>query len=498
MIIIKYARNPTIKQSQLDDFLGKPTKTLYDMRVQKEYKAARKMFRKWLPVQLRRAPDPGVPRAVWGRQTSLFEHVDQKLLPILPKPAYAWRFRGIIARVYEDFAINVISEREWFITHALSAFNGYFNHLFEFVDFSYFDDLQEKLETHGVSFKRIFMHDVIAYELLRAQLGFKDYTGIEKMALFIGNIPLKGILHDDSFLPSASDTSRVMRCIPPAGLLNFMYMLVTQLINLKVIVPRILVWDCQFVHSNCNDNPNPKTKRYNDYDAGYGRHNGKKLGVGFKISRLYAYCGSWSRAFEVYFEVFPANKSDNPIFRETLVHFMNLKLGTWDIILGDTGAYSEQSLELCLYYGMHPIIRAKTGLVNQPVIDVKKGYWFNTAYFPSGWTADDVVAMYACRPVIEACQSWNDTIYNASRMNTRGKGNVIRHQAILNILTLTRAITACKIGRIDLIPVVTAFSTAREFMIPSGWQPVGRKSGFDTLLPPPRFNLAHKKNDNDG
>nr|MDO8085048.1 hypothetical protein [Candidatus Sigynarchaeum springense] len=145
-----------------------------------------------------------------------------------------------------------------------------------------------------------------------------------------------------------------------------------------------------------------------------------------------------------------------------------------------------------------PIIRAKKGLINQPVVEARKGYLFNPNYFPPGWTKDDVMTMYTRRPVIEACQSWNDTIYNASRMNTRGKANAIRQQAILAILSLSRTIAAFKLGRIDLIPVVTAFSTAREFMNPSGWEPVAQKSGFDTMLKPPRFQLPSQRRRNSG
>ena len=375
----------------------------------------------------------------------------------------------------------------------MPTFKGYFNYFFEFVDFSFFDDVQAELENKDVRFKGIFIHDVVAYELLRFQLGFRDYTGIEKMSYFIANNPLVGILHDETFLPSASDTSYIMRRIPPEALLDFRNMLVTELIELKVLVPGILVWDCQFVHSNCSDNGNKETKTYNDWHAGYGRHVGKKLGVGYKISRLYAYCGSWERAFEIYFEVFPANRSDNPIFRETLVHFMQLKIGTWKIIIGDTGSYSVASLELARWFGMHPILRAKKNLKNQPVEEVKEGYWFNKDYYPPGWTKDDVMAMYTKRPAIEAGQSWNDTIYNASRMNTRGRANAIRQQAMLNILALTRAITAHKIGRNDLIPVVTAFMMAREFVISSAWPPIAQKAGYDILLPPARFKWKKKE-----
>ncbi len=45
--------------------------------------------------------------------------------------------------VYDDYAAKMISEKEWNLLHALSDFTGFFNHLFEFNNFSYFDDLQK-------------------------------------------------------------------------------------------------------------------------------------------------------------------------------------------------------------------------------------------------------------------------------------------------------------------------------------------------------------------
>src|SRR5271157_1783217 len=256
MIIIKCHRKPTIKQSQLDDISGQPTILKFNMKIRSEKRAAQRQFGKWLPDKKRKKKVLPAQRDTWGRQTSLLDFLPKMLLPSLPKPAYAWRFRSIPCLLYEDFAVDVISAKEWCWLHALPNFTGYFNHLFEFVDFSYFDDLQVELENNGVSFKHMSIHDGVAYELLRFQLGFHDYTGIEKMSYFIANNPLVGVLHDKTFLPSANDTSYIMQRIPPEKLLDFRNLLVNELIELKVLVPGILVWDCQFVHSNCNDNGN--------------------------------------------------------------------------------------------------------------------------------------------------------------------------------------------------------------------------------------------------
>ena len=64
---------------------------------------------------------------------------------VLPKAPYLQRFKGIPQMVYDDYASKLISEKEWNLLHALSDFTGFFNHLFEFNNFSYFDDIQEEL-----------------------------------------------------------------------------------------------------------------------------------------------------------------------------------------------------------------------------------------------------------------------------------------------------------------------------------------------------------------
>ncbi|MEX2681808.1 MAG: hypothetical protein Q6373_009410 [Candidatus Sigynarchaeota archaeon] len=78
-------------------------------------------------------------------------------------------------------------------------------------------------------------------------------------------------------------------------------------------------------------------------------------------------------------------------------------------------------------------------------------------------------------------------------MNTRGRANAMRQQTMLNILALTRAITAHELGRNDLIPVVTAFSMAREYVMSDTWPSLAQKAGYDVMLKPPRHNLPRKK-----
>ena len=141
------------------------------------------------------------------------------------------------------------------------------------------------------------------------------------------------------------------------------------------------------------------------------------------------------------------------------------------------------NLKFCMARGIHPFIRAMKNLKLQPVIEIRKGYWFNSNYIPPGWTIDDVRAVYTKRPVIEARQAANDTFYNASRMNTRGIENIERNRAMIGILELLRAITAVKLGRPDLISKLTAFSTSRGVFTEDSWVDRAESSGFQVLSP---------------
>ncbi len=258
---------------------------------------------------------------------------------------------------------------------------------------------------------------------------------------------------------------------------------------MKIIDPRILLWDGQFVRSNCNNNfkdeQAKKAKKYNDPDAGYGRHNGIKKGVGYTTSNLFAYCGSWTRVLPVYFEMFSANKNENPIFRETLGNFLKTPIGKdWMLVILDTGGYSERSLQFCQEKRVFPLIRAKKGLINQPTREMKKGFYFNTKYIPKEWSDADILKTYAIRPAIEAGQSANNTFYNSQRLNTRGKAMAMINRGLTNILSLVRAITAVKLGRVDLMSKLSAFSSTREHIDIHSWVKMAHHSSFRPLLLP--------------
>lgn len=473
MIIILYKIKPSIHQMQITDFIGRKSVEKYDMSIPRDYRIARKKF-KWIPIH-----------PTWGKRnktkSTLIPQSQKRIhdfVQWIPKQQshYIYRFPGVKTTRYEDYGKCVITKKEWDMHRYLKTFDGFFENLFEFNDFSYFQELQGSLEEDGVSFKNMFIEDVIAYELLRINLGFKNYKGIEKMGKFMRYPPLFCITHNPKFFPSAADLSYVLTRIPAEALFEFFQLLVKECVDCGLIIPRILIWDGQFIRSNCNNNKPKNSDIYNDPDAGYCRHNGIKKGVGYDPGIHYAHC--FNRWFPIYFQIFAANRNDILAFRETMTRFFEHTKYEWQILVADSGPYSLQNMKNIQHHGLVPIIRARKNLKTHPIRELKKGYFFNTDFIPEGWSDELFLKIYEFRPMIEQGNSFNHTYYNASRMNTRGMDSAIKLRSLIYILELLKALTAYKLGRPDLVMKPTAFESSRysnyKIMLPL----MARESGY--------------------
>ena len=473
MIIILYRIKPSIYQTQLTDYIGRKSVEKYDMNVPKDYRIARKKFC-WIPIH-----------PTWGRRAKSTKNLlpksqkrIQDFINWTPKlqDKYVYRFPRVRIPRFEEFGLGTISKMEWDMHRYLKKFNGFFENLFEFNDFSFFQDLQESLENQGVSFKNMFVEDVLAYEMLRINLGFKNYSGIERMGRFLSYPPLFSITHNPNFFPKAKDISYVMTRIPPEALFEFFQLLVKECVDCGIIVPRILIWDGQFIRSNCSNNKKKGHSTYTDPDAGYCRHNGIKKGVGYDPGILYAHC--FNRWFPIYFKMFAANRNDILAFRETMEEFFTHTEYEWQVLIADSGPYSLQNMENIRSKGLLLIIRARKHLKTHPIKELKKGFFFNTDYIPKRWSDEYFLKIYSFRPMIEQGNSYNNTFYNAFRMNTRGMDAAIKLRSILYILELLKALTAYKLGRPGLVMKPSAFESSRhsnfKLMLPYEAQ----KSGY--------------------
>ncbi|MHA1275490.1 MAG: hypothetical protein ACTSQS_18995 [Promethearchaeota archaeon] len=153
MIIILYKRKPCIYQTQLTDFIGLGSVEKYDMNIPRDYRIARKKFR-WIPIHPK-----------WGRRSRVVQnplYKNQKtILDFIPSHLrlngrYIYRFPDVKIPRFEDFVLRTISKKEWDMHRYLCGFNGFFENLFEFNDFSFFREKQEELEKRGPHLKTCF------------------------------------------------------------------------------------------------------------------------------------------------------------------------------------------------------------------------------------------------------------------------------------------------------------------------------------------------------
>ncbi|WP_457559052.1 hypothetical protein [Candidatus Harpocratesius sp.] len=143
--------------------------------------------------------------------------------------------------------------------------------------------------------------------------------------------------------------------------------------------------------------------------------------------------------------------------------------------------YSEHILKSMQYLGILPIIRARKGIVNQLVKELKKGYYFNTDFIPPNWSEKYFLKIYKFRPMIEQGNSYSNTYYNVSRLSTRIMSSAIKNRAFIYILELLKALTAYKCGRPDLVMKPSAFESTKEIFAHRISEKIAQQNGYHTL-----------------
>ncbi|MHA1285001.1 MAG: hypothetical protein ACTSQP_21065 [Promethearchaeota archaeon] len=125
---------------------------------------------------------PQKPKQKWGRKRDirkLFQKINNFirkgcLTPISPR--YLKRFRDVAVVPESEINYDGISRVEILRLKVLLGFTGFFEHVIHCNNFTYFDDLQEKLESNGISFRNRFLYNMIIFELSRIHINIDNYT----------------------------------------------------------------------------------------------------------------------------------------------------------------------------------------------------------------------------------------------------------------------------------------------------------------------------------
>lgn len=454
MIILKYKRKPSIIQFQIPDFIYGIKKQIYTMSISKELYHGKKALEIRKP-----AKKPGrKPHFNPKKYKQITGYLIQTKNTYKSAP-YLLRFPQHTPNII-NLNDNPLKPYEILLYQSVGNFHGYFDDLFFLNDLSYFDYVDELMGRQNIRLGVPLLHDILIYEFARIQSGNETYAQFIRNFAFFGPQNFKHLLYCPEFIPSVQDFSRMFHAVPFSYFREFFGILRYELEKLKLLRYRILIWDCQFVHSNASDYKNRITTQYSDPDAGLGRHNNKFLGVGYMVSTIYAYCGKI--VLPVWCQLFPANLNDRTIFKQSFEQYFCEELPIPELVLADAGPYSLENLELLALKDIIPLVNAPKNVKTQNVVQFKKNLYLNKDFIPTFWSDKDIKRIFSIRTTIERLFSHNIQMYNARRMNTRGIEQASIHRYLLLILDLLKALTCYKIGRSDLFQTFTSFCQMKE------------------------------------
>lgn len=486
MIVLRYKRKRSIGQYQIDDYIGHGKKIIFDMSKPSEYRKGRIALNPHKKPKKRGAPR----KSKFGKKSFILDYINVHRGDIM-KREYLFRFPTYMRSPTQE-GRNYLSSIDAILYWEVKGFQGFFDDLFLLADLQHWNHWEQILATKNLMREIPCLHDMFIYECIRIHLGIEKYAQFWRIISFFNFSNIVPLLKQPNFIPCDQDFSDFYHVVPLDAFEEFLWSLVQETFDRKIVSCRILIWDCQFLHSNSSDYKNRQTGHYSDRDAGLGRHNNKFLGVGYMISTLYAYCNDI--IVPVFCMVFPANMNDHTIFHDTMAYYFKRRLPRPVIVLGDAGAYSLKNLRFLANQGVIGMINAPKNVKTHNLITLTNNVRLNRDFIPSQWSDNDCRLIYNVRSEIERQFSHNTLVYHARRMNVRGIDQAAKHRYMILILDILKTLVCHKLGRGDLFQVSTAFSQMRKGYNEQVIQMKLSHHGFDLLLPDRPPNSRHKEN----
>ncbi|OLS12107.1 MAG: hypothetical protein RBG13Loki_4265 [Promethearchaeota archaeon CR_4] len=327
----------------------------------------------------------------------------------VPSPRYLLRFpHHVVAPT--DAGRAKLSPLECLLYWELPRFEGFFEDLFDPANFAFWSRQEVELGKKGLLRAIPCLRDVFAYECLRIHLGAETYAQFYRNLGILGTAAVLPLLETPKLVPTEQDFSDFYHVTPLDTFQEFFWDLVRELHARKVISAKVLVWDCQFLHSNAADYKDELTGTYSDSDAGLGRHANKFLGVGYQVSTLYLYCGQV--VVPVFCVLFPANARDPQIFGETMRYYYGQGWPAPRLVLGDRGAYSIANERLLAAHGTIGMLNVPKTTTKQHIVELDADHRFNRDFVPAAWPDANIRDLMALRTVIERQFSHNTLVYH--------------------------------------------------------------------------------------
>jgi hypothetical protein len=387
-------------------------------------------------------------------QTKLTDFIDGAIYLLKRNIKLPYKTKPV--KVSEEYLSGKIPDDQKIAFQKYPNFDGYLNNIFRLnpsIDI-YFSNLQLKLDYEPQD-KHDFLNlnNIFKIELARCKFGYSNFNSwIDE---FNHNPSLRaelGIqstyqLTERSYIRNLKEVS--------LGLNEYAPSIIQECREMNLIGDKIWIWDRRFFECNCSGIKDKKTGQFSDPDAGhYVKKTGRfsvLTGTGFTDTGFVD--RSWG--IPIYWGAVGANKNDNTIFKETVIEGMKSTVIRPKFLLSDAGPDSHESNKLVLGHGVIPVIAARNTSVGD-VIKTHDGDCFRGEYIPREYHRG-LGKLYDLRTIIERKNSNEVVGYNRSEMPTRGINWAQSFVSFSNITTILTALTACKLGRYDLIRAPSAF-----------------------------------------
>jgi len=425
------------------------------MKDPKQYQQAKKIL-----LGIRNSGKRGRPSIFQLQGIKPLEHYFLSSRKPVKSPSHLTRFRNLNLR-YDFLDQLPLTLAEKVLYTDLPEFDGYFDDLFLFNPHLgvICTQLAHDLHHQGKSLPHP-IYDYFILEMARIHTGNPTYRGFQRNLLFFNPTAFAHILEDPQFFPTPQDFSEFFHLLPLEMMYTVFYEILSEFIDLHLISFRIMIWDCQFIHTNGSDYKLPDSDHYSDRDAGIRRHQNKFLGLGYMASTLYIYCNQL--VVPVYCMIFPANLSDKVIFHTTMEGYYKHGLPNPYLLLADAGAYAVKNLRFLATHNTIGMINAPKTVKHQHMVHLREDIHLNRDFVPSSWTDADLLSLYSLRTTIERQFSHNVQIYHVKEVNIRGIDQVAKHRFVVLLLDLLTQLTALKVGKPELLGRFTAFSMMRS------------------------------------
>nr|MDO8117037.1 hypothetical protein [Candidatus Sigynarchaeota archaeon] len=381
----------------------------------------------------------------------------------------------------DAFVKDTISDLEYLYYKTFKSCRGNFYYMVSLNDFSVFDKYQRDNPAVQRACGQYSLADLVKIRLFMYKLGFKNYEQFYRAVYYMPFLPRELDLETIEmvkYMPHVSTLEHALNVAGSKPVLMFFNQLLQESVKYRLVDFKVLMVDGTFFHANCENNVNKDTGKYNDPDAGYRRHNGKKFGAGYLADCASSHQGTY--VLPVHFCVYPGHVNEAGIFAKTYTSIPAWIKRPCKILLGDKGKYSIDNCKLVHDDEIVPIIDAPPNIVKHHLVDTPRKHRFNTDFIPSAWIPE-LDRIYALRGLHEASFSQDSLVYPGKRLNGYTIDIATQHFAFLKSLDHLTMLTAYKTGRPDLAWSSTAFTAPAIHLSMNSWEQDAEASGYSLL-----------------